>query len=103
MKEFDEKSESSKAAFEGFKQELEIRSLNPTVDRILEETKDKELVIYIANMMAQRLAEQRAKGRHGWWDKNNCSDEELVRGMEDSKGMENLLIYQAMMVYRLAH
>lgn len=85
------------------KLELEIKSLNPVVNRILEENKDKELVNYIANMMTQRLAEQRAKGRHGWWDKNICSDEDLMRGMDNSTGRESLLIYQAMMIYRLTH
>ncbi|HGE6114242.1 TPA: hypothetical protein ACGG8C_002017 [Vibrio cholerae] len=42
-----------------------------------EEFADKQLLIATQSEMAKKLGEHREKGRHGWWNKDVCSIEDL--------------------------
>ncbi|EJG1091206.1 hypothetical protein C4G96_RS21315 [Vibrio parahaemolyticus] len=42
-----------------------------------EEFADKQLLIATQSEMTKKLEEHRGKGRHGWWNNNVCSIEEL--------------------------
>ncbi|MFO4754346.1 hypothetical protein V5H08_11840 [Vibrio cholerae] len=63
--------------------ELVAKSLNDYIssDSVIaamnEEFADKQLLIATQSEMAKKLGEHREKGRHGWWNKDVCSIEDL--------------------------
>lgn len=42
-----------------------------------EEDADKQLVIAASNSMTKKLNQARGDGRHGWWDADVCSIDDL--------------------------
>lgn len=44
---------------------------------LIEKIADGRLMNFIANVVGKKLDLARKKGRHGWWDKDQCSIEDL--------------------------
>ncbi len=64
---------------------------------------DNQLLIATRASMSERLGEAAEKGRHGWWDKNVCTIEELY-SMRDKaladKDHVSVLNFTAMIAMR---
>lgn len=62
---------------------------------------DTMLTRFTSQAMEEKLAESRAKGKHGWWDKDVCSIEYLYSIFNRALTRNNLLgiINTAAMIY----
>ncbi|EMW3082608.1 hypothetical protein AAEX90_001857 [Vibrio cholerae] len=82
------------------------RSSDSVIAAMNEEFADKQLLIATQSEMAKKLGEHREKGRHGWWNKDVCSIEELYSYRQkalDESDHVSVLNFTAMIAAREAY
>ncbi|HGE6051126.1 TPA: hypothetical protein ACGG7T_001730 [Vibrio cholerae] len=82
------------------------RSSDSVIAAMNEEFADKQLLIATQSEMAKKLGEHREKGRHGWWNKDVCSIEELYSYRQkalDENDHVSVLNFTAMIAARDAY
>ncbi|EPT9728176.1 hypothetical protein ACVTT1_001260 [Vibrio cholerae] len=82
------------------------RSSDSVIAAMNEEFAEQELLLATKSEMARKLREHREKGRHGWWNKDVCSIEQLYSYRQkalDKNDHVSVLNFTAMIAAREAY
>ncbi|GHW54562.1 hypothetical protein [Vibrio cholerae] len=82
------------------------RSSDSVIAAMNEEFAEQELLLATKSEMARKLREHREKGRHGWWNKDVCSIEQLYSYRKkalDENDHVSVLNFTAMIAAREAY